>query len=312
MVRKRIAKQKIQQFDMKVSELLEEYIKELKVNQCSIHTIGTYQTAFKRFIKDEGNLSLSDININVINHFKLNLNDKVSPRTINTYISHIRTVFNYAYKQEYMDKLDIKLIKVQQKVKYVPTEDEMELLLSEAKGETYSNYVSRLACLVMSTTGIRCEEFLSLKIKNYNKDYISTEHTKNRLLRYMPIPTLVYKEIKSYIKNYRKDAKSDEILFVNVYAKQYTSNGFRKSFAEYAKKKIGHSIGTHCLRRYFITKALNNNANPILLAKITGHHDTRMFKYYYKFNINDLINMDSINTISDLKIDNSHKKMLRR
>ncbi len=71
--------------------------------------------------------------MNIINHFKLNLKDKVSPRTINTYISHIRTVFNYAYKQEYMHKLDIKLIKVQQKVKYVPIEDEIELLLSEAK-----------------------------------------------------------------------------------------------------------------------------------------------------------------------------------
>ena len=58
MVRKRIAKQKIQQFDMKVSELLEEYIKELKVNQCSIHTIETYRTAFKRFIKDEGDIVL--------------------------------------------------------------------------------------------------------------------------------------------------------------------------------------------------------------------------------------------------------------
>ena len=98
MVRKRIVKKTIEQFDMKISELLEKYIKELKVNQCFIHTIGTYKKAFKRFIKDEGNLRLSDITMNVINHFKLNLKDKVSPRTINTYISHIRTVFNYAYK----------------------------------------------------------------------------------------------------------------------------------------------------------------------------------------------------------------------
>ncbi|MDH2335796.1 hypothetical protein [Clostridium perfringens] len=68
----------------------------------------------------------------------------------------------------------------------------------------------------------------------------------------------------------------------------------------------------NCLRRYFIIKALNNNENHISLAKITGHHDTRISKYYYKFNINELINVDSINTISDLKIDNSHKKMIRR
>ncbi|HHQ4318050.1 tyrosine-type recombinase/integrase [Clostridium perfringens] len=312
MVRKRIVKKTIEQFDMKISELLEEYITELQVNQCSIHTIKTYETAFKRFICDEGDLRLSEINMKVINHFKKNLKDNVSPRTINTYISHLRAVFNYAYKQEYMDKLEIKLIKVQQKVKYVPTDEEIEILLSEGRKETYSNYVCRLACMVMCTTGIRCLEFLSLNIGNFTKEYISTNHTKNRMLRYLPIPNLVSKEIRSYIKNYRKDAKQDDPLFVSVYLRRYTDKGFRKSFRDFAKKKIGHEIGTHCLRRYFITKSLNNNANPILLAKITGHHDTRMFNYYYKCNINDLIRMDSINTIADLNIDNSHKKMLRR
>ena len=48
--------------------------------------------------------------------------------------------------------MDIKLIKVQQKVKYIPTNEEMEVLLLEDKIETYPNYISRLACMVMSTT----------------------------------------------------------------------------------------------------------------------------------------------------------------
>ncbi|HAT4259677.1 TPA: tyrosine-type recombinase/integrase [Clostridium perfringens] len=314
MVKKRIVKENLeQQLEIDTLELLNEYIKELQVNQCSIHTIKTYETAFKRFIRDEENLRLSEINMKVINHFKKNLKDNVSPRTINTYISHLRAVFNYAYKKRYMkNKLEIKLIKVQQKVKYIPTNEEMELLLFEDKKETYSNYISRLACMVMSTTGIRCEEFLSLNINNYNKEFISTTHTKNRLLRYMPIPDIVSKELRFYIKNYRANAGSDEPLFVNVYGERYTNKGFRTSFRNYAKKKIGHEIGTHCLRRYFITKALNNNTNPILLSRITGHIDTRMFNYYYNCNVQDLLKIDSINTIKDLDLDKFNKRMIKK
>lgn len=306
---KRIIKKNLKQSTPLLSEIYEEYKQQLITNNASKWTVQTHYQAIRKFISVMGDLEVGKINKTVMDQFKRKLIGDLAPRSINTHVTHLRTLLNYCYEEGYTSKIEVTLVKVQKTEKFVPTQEQLQELLIERVTETYSNYVSRLSIMLMATTGIRASELVSLNVSDYHNEYISSRHTKNRDHRYMPLPKPVSKEIKTYIKQYRGDVSDDSPLFTTVYGTRYTDRGFRKIIGDYGIKRIGRFLGTHCLRRYFITHSLNDGVNPILLSKITGHKNVNMLTTYYNGGVSSLINLEN-NTIKNITLES--RKMIRK
>lgn len=234
------------------------------------------------------NVSICDLKIKDLQKLYDNLN--LSSGTANQIKSILKMIFDFAIRNEYIDKNPIDYLEVKKHKSVL----ERKIFTSEEIALLWNNINLKLVdtVLIMIYTGLRIEEFLNLKIENINLEEryciagSKTEAGINRLVPFnhkiIPLITKRFKEKNTY--------------FITCNNRKISYSTYRRAFIKLMEDlNLKHTI--HDCRHTFATLMSNAEANPASIAKIIGHKDYKITeKIYTHKDKNELIKaVDMIN-----------------
>ncbi|QNU68887.1 tyrosine-type recombinase/integrase [Ruminiclostridium herbifermentans] len=82
--------------------------------------------------------------------------------------------------------------------------------------------------------------------------------------RYIPVSSSLYEVLEEYL-SIRKFDNPDEYLFCTVYNNRLSTSTINKELKKYNRSRGVLQTGIHKYRHTFITNAVNNNTNALLL-----------------------------------------------
>lgn len=225
---------------------------------------------FRKFLEGEHLNFLSQINFLHLSQFKLLISSKAKRKTVNNYISIVRTMFRFAIQNNMLinnPSINLNLFKkVPRAHPRILTPQEIQLVLSVAS-ELIRNVIS-----ILLLTGMRASEFIYLEWHqiDFEQKIISIEckdgfHTKNyqpRTVGFLPGIERILKSMSREGK-YLFDNGNDEPLF--------TGNSLHKRIIRTYKKCGIKNANVHTLRHTFGTYLITSGIDVPTVQKLMGH-----------------------------------------
>lgn len=262
----------IQETDMTLDELIDEYIKMLKLRGCTENTIKTVCT-FKNFMKDFENKSIKDITSYDIEFYFLNKSKK-NGHSYSTFLNRLKIVFNFAVKNLQMLSINpANNVKIKKKedtrIKYVT--EELYRKITEEINPKYANVVK-----VAYNTGMRCGEILGLTNKDIYPDHINVnkqwQHGKFAKLktensyRDIPIPLELYKMFQT--------------MPVDINGRFF----YDTATATLAVALRRYNTSLHCFRHTYATRLISAGIDLTTVASVIGDNMDTIIKVYTEIN----------------------------
>ncbi len=286
--------QELQNQDKSMEEVAQEYYNLCSVRGISSTTITGYKFALKYFNEFNGN---NPIEKDSVIKYMLQLKKSgFKDTTINSYVQKLSPIFKFGTSKGYLPDVEIHRLKVQKTLKKIYTEQEMQLLLKEPKEKDFVSIRNWCMVWVLASTAIRRKELINLRCSDIDmiNRVISLNQTKNRKYRQIPISTALYEVLEIYLK-YRHWDNLNEFLFCTVYGDMISDSTINKELEKYNHDRGVLQTGIHKYRHTFITTAVNNNINVLVLQRITGHSTTKELNTYYNASTKDIADiMDDI------------------
>lgn len=296
-------------------ELKEEYILYLQLNKRSVWTIKTYKEKSNSFLKFIGNDFLcADITEKVIEEYKKELLKTNRETSVNTHLTHLRTIFNFAKERGYMTDVKISKLEAQEKIKNVYSKEELERLLLEEPQETFMQYQARVIIATFVATGLRLSELISLQVRDvdFYNSVIYSRHTKTKKSRILPISTSLRSMLIEWL-TYRQAENEKDSLFCNSYGEALKQATLRTLMYRYFEHKNVKSGGIHQFRRTFITYAVQQGVDIISLSRITGHQNLKILNKYYVNSKERVKNLaDTVSPLEKLDVLEHKKKRIKK
>lgn len=267
------------------------------------------------------------LNINEIKaiHIKKYLVDRLecgySETTVNGHLRVIRALFLYCINEEYIryEEAPIHRVKWIQEKKTILntfTDSEIKMMLhytrkrtfhtikKTGKGRTgfctkFVNERNYLLLLILTDTGMRISEALSLKLENINDCQIIIKNGKGKKDRIVHCSPLVYKQYLKYNRAKENYFLSNGIvpienIFVTKFGKKYDYRLAEKEIYKIGKAvniRDSIRISPHTFRHYFAQKLVRENVDIYMIQKLLGHASIKTTEIYLRsLNIENEIN----------------------
>ena len=209
-----------------------------------------------------------------------------SVTTIARTLASVRGLYKYLNVIERMKRNPtdgISAPKTERKLPEILTVREVDRLLSGPSGEDFKSVRDKAMLELLYATGIRASELIALKNDDIeiDKEILRCEGEDRRVL---PFGVLAKTAISKYleISPFHNGTKEQSTyLFVNVYGKQLTRQGFWKIIKQYKKSAgIEKEINPKILRTSFAAHLLENGADIKSLQEFMGHSSLASTQFY--------------------------------
>ncbi|APF23385.1 tyrosine-type recombinase/integrase [Clostridium butyricum] len=280
-------------------QLFEECYRNLEIKGRAEETLRTYKNHHKYFMEflcyhtKSREPSADVITLQLLEDYILylqNVRKTFNNTTINSYLKNVSPVIKYGVKRGYIhDDFPIPFRKVQEKIKEIYTQEELQSLLIRPKGNNFVAIRDWAIVWVLASTGVRSKELRCLKIKGvdlYNRS-MTANHTKNRKARYLPISTSLLEVLEDYLRI--RGGEGEDYLFPTVFGEIMSSSSLSKQIQRYCNNRGVEKTSLHLFRHTFITNSVNANVNPVLLQRVTGHSSMRELSRYYNSQLKDVV-----------------------
>ena len=244
-----------------------------------------------------GNSPLSRIGIGAVEAFRdLRLRAGKMPRTINLELILLRVMFKYAIDHNYAQvnpARSVKDLKVLKTDKPIPTEAELQRLLTEAE-KTYSGRQLVYWIWLSAFTGLRSSEscFLEWKDIDFQQGLLYVrpkpgnplKNGKWRVVNVHPhLLTILghWKTEWEQVFAKRGKGKEHDWMFFHPRKPANRCDTFRKAFEHACRSAELHGITLHSMRHFFISKAVMSGVEMFTIAKWAGHSSTKMIEEVY-------------------------------
>jgi integrase/recombinase XerC/integrase/recombinase XerD len=215
---------------------------------------------------------------------KRNGNGNLSPKTIQTYMRHVKVFLRFCFNEELIHK-DIaqKMVtpKAGKPVIEILTDNEAKTLLGAFDTKTLLGMRNHCICLLMLDCGLRVAEVCGLRIGDVNLDVGYVRVTgKGDKGRVVPIGLKCRQVLLRYIYRHRFRAHctsgtssgEDCFLFVSRTGNQLTVKAVVQLFRKLKKRLAMPRIHAHLLRHTFATNFLLAGLGDVYqLACLLGH-----------------------------------------
>ncbi len=273
-------------------ELLREFINFLQVVRgMARNTVQSYRYDLLQFagFLDANNITFQDVSQAAILRFCNRVRgDGRTARTLSRYLAAIRCLYRYLLQESYVQvdpTLNLETPKMEKHLPRILSVKEVDLLLSQPKGNTMAGLRDRAMLELMYATGMRVSELVGL-----NTDQLNLERGFVRCLgkgskeRIIPIGEIAVNCSREYLnKGWVKLRKNrwERAIFLNLHGKRLTRQGFWKILKEYARRAgIQKEITPHVLRHSFATHLLENGADLRVVQEMLGHADVTTTQIY--------------------------------
>jgi len=135
--------------------------------------------------------------------------------------------------------------------------------------------------LVFVDTGIRVSELCRLTLGDVDLEdgSVLVRYGKGRKQRMVFIGKQTTRLLWRYIRQYRRDARPDEPLFLNNYGHEFTRAGISR-LVHRIGERAGVRVWPHLLRHVFATEFLRNGGSIFHLKRLLGHSSNDMVERY--------------------------------
>lgn len=265
-----------------LQEGYERFVQDLTCRNVSSKTLENYRFELKKFIDYVGSdtlcNTLSNSTVQDYNRYLRSRYTNIS--TINTAMRGARTFLNFLYKEGYCQKLNVPMLKEQEKVRDCYTSQELEVLLKPPNLKTCSfvEYRNWLIVTFMCAVPLRVNSICNLLKTDidYDNGVVHVNTTKNKKASILPVPPQVLKLLEKYSKSFESP-----YLFPNHFGDKMTSNGMSHSLANYVKARgIIKERSVHLFRHTFCKNWIEQGGDIVRLAKFLQHSNLEMVRHY--------------------------------
>jgi hypothetical protein len=260
-------------FDLKKLTLKEIYDRWWEVHKTKVRekTEKSYIWCYKKYISKLDNRVFSELKTLELQEF---FNKEIKGWTTQYLAKNIlKALYDYALKYEIVDKDYSKFLELVKRERVVKraifTEIEREAIFQ-------SNNKICKAVTVLIYTGLRIDEFLSLKRENIENGFIFVDTSKTDAgIRTIPI----HPKIKNIIDEFLED--NGEYLFRwKNNEKKVVYETFRRLFHE-NMQEMGMEHTIHDTRHTFASMLNQVGANDVIISSLAGHEDKEFTKRVY-------------------------------
>ena len=271
-------------------EIIDTYLSYLeKKRKLSENTLLSYKHDLYDYLEylTSNKLTITGVRKGAVtSYFSLMQREGKSVQTIARAMASIRGMYKYLNVIERMKRNPtdgIAAPKSERKLPEILTIREVERLLSQPSGDDFKSVRDKAMLELLYATGIRASELIELKNDDMelDKEIVRCEGADRRVL---PFGILAKTAISRYLEvspfhNGQKEQST--YLFVNVYGKQLTRQGFWKIIKQYKKSAgIEKEINPKILRHSFAAHLLENGADIKSLQEFMGHSAIASTQFY--------------------------------
>jgi integrase len=240
----------------------------------------------RRWIMRWGKLLSKEITHGMVEQFLI-VRRGVSPYTANKELRHLRAVFNYGKKKRYINQNPtdgIDFFPVEKRIKYVPSSEDIETVISLATQET-QDYLWTIKDTFARVGEINRLTWDDVDLQSrYVILYTRKKKGGNLTPRKVPMTERVF-EILSRLR-FERD-KNVPWVFCNRYTdwksreKKVTAFGYRKTVLKTLCKKAGVREFTFHALRHSGASIMDNHSVPIgAIQRILGHENRTTTEIY--------------------------------
>ncbi|HSX37910.1 MAG TPA: site-specific tyrosine recombinase XerD [Chlamydiales bacterium] len=164
--------------------------------------------------------------------------------------------------------------KMWQLIPEVMTVDEVDVLLSQPKENSFLEARDKAVLELLYASGIRVSELCKLRICDLSDTFVKVQG-KGKKERIVPVGKKAIEAIDCFLIRFRGEAKEENApLFISARGKPMDRVTVWSRIKMYAKRAgIHKSISPHTLRHSFATHLLENGADLRLIQEMLGHAD---------------------------------------
>ena len=269
--------------------MFENFIDYLRFEKrFSEHTVVAYENdlkQFSEFIVISTESEMYAIKSTTVRLWIVDLMEKgLKSKSVNRKIASLRTYFRWLRKEGIMSSSPMQKIQGPKNEKRLPVfakESELEQVKLEGIfANTFEGMRDELMFELFYQTGIRLNELIELKEKDFNDNQIKVLGKRNKE-RIIPISQTLSNKFQSYLNLKHKEIGETSHLFV-------LPNG-NKLYSVLVYRKINYYLSLttsldkkspHILRHTFATHMLNNGSGLETLKDLLGHANLSATQIY--------------------------------
>jgi len=214
--------------------------------------------------------------------------DYYSVKSINRYISTLKSFFRFLLSEREITKNPSEIIESPKTARNLPqvlSIREIDSMLSKTDNSDVLGLRDRAMMEVMYASGLRVSEVTSLAISNIlSGEGILRIFGKGSKERIVPIGNSALQYISKYLEKsrpYLKKPYSDDTVFLNHRGRKMSRMAVWNIISKYAKSAgIKKSIHPHTLRHSFATHLLEGGADIRIIQEMLGHSDISTTQIY--------------------------------
>lgn len=270
-----------------------EYLKPIK----SKHYITSIELSFNQFISFCGNISLQQINTQIIDRF-ISITFARTQRGAHQYYRTLKAAFNKAISWNYIETNPFTKVKFPRLTKVHPvfiTEDELIIILTNTPYEYLKDIFT-----VAFYTGIRLGELINMRWDwiDFFKNQITIKcsddfTTKSKKERIIPMSEKVKAAITTRYQN--SNHQFNEVVFYRQEGRMLHQETISKQFKDAVRKSnLNEKIHFHSLRHSFASLLVQRGVSLYIVKELLGHEDlatTQIYSHLQQQNLRDAINL---------------------
>ena len=285
--------------------VLEQLITNLSIKNVAPVTIKNYQHAWKHFTSWYTG-DLTKITASVVAGWIMYLKTQnITITTINTYLTHIRTILNHMASEGYIQPIKVKHLRQQAVIKETYSDEELKKLLKKPDKNkcTFAEFRNWTIVNTLLGTGIRRSTLINLKMEDidFENGFMNMSHTKNNKTNVVPISSTLMSVLKEYLQVSK--LPDDGYLFPDAYGNPMKADRLGHIIATYNRKHGVEKTSIHAFRHTYAKLMIVNGCNVFKLQKLLGHSSLEMTRRYVElFSVDLKEGYDSINPPDQLII----------
>lgn len=298
--------------NMKLEQLMNEHLEDCRARGLSEYTIKSYSDNARYILQYlDGETEITEINNQLIAQLIRAIQSTgVKASTVNNRVRYLKALFNFAYDNDYMDKLRIKAVKMSQENKNPLNEQEVKKLLRKPTGDDYCEYRQWVIVNLVLATGIRTRNVIEARVSDLdlNANILTLRDTKGRREQKIYLSASIRAILKEWVRITGIQSKTDMALFPTIEGKPMNRYTYRSAFDKYVARR-DVKCAPHQLRHTFTKQLVMQNVNPFVIKELLGHQDISVTQKYVKMFSEEL--QEQVNEIDTLSLYNNRRMKLK-
>ncbi len=294
-----------------MDDLIEHYIKYLKVRNASPHTIRNYHSDIVQFrdLLAEGDKEAA-VDVNAVTALRIRaflahlFQKQEKKSSIARKLAAIRAFYKFLTRERLISEnpaATISTPKLDKKLPRIMTEEEMNTFLDAvakaAQGNDSSILRDRAIMEVLYASGLRVSELAGLDLRNVNfGDAFVLVRGKGDKERIVPFGSKAKAALEAYLpareKLLRETRTGSQALFLNVRGQRLTTRSIDRILKQYVRMYGPNvKVSPHSLRHAFASHLLAEGADLRAIQEMLGHKSLATTQKYTQVSIRQLMDV---------------------